>query len=87
MLTYRTGAAGSPSAGGAMADHLLEQTLPADKAELTSEPFRHLRVRRRRAGLVIDDPEAAVGQAVDEPVGGRRGVERRSGGRRCGSGA
>jgi hypothetical protein len=34
MLTYRTGAAGSPSAGGAMADHLMEQTLPVDKAEL-----------------------------------------------------
>ncbi len=34
MLTYRTGAAGSPSAAGAMVDHLREQTLPTDKAEL-----------------------------------------------------
>ncbi len=34
MLTYRTGAAGAPSAAGAMADHLREQTLPTDKAEL-----------------------------------------------------
>lgn len=34
MLTYRTGAAGSPSAAQAMAEHLGEQTLPADKVEL-----------------------------------------------------
>lgn len=34
MLTYRTGAAGSPSAAKAMAEHLGEQTLPAGKVEL-----------------------------------------------------
>lgn len=36
MLTYRTGAAGAPSAARAMADHLLEQTLPAAQAELAA---------------------------------------------------
>lgn len=34
MLTYRTGAAGAPSAAVAMAAHLLEQTLPQAQAEL-----------------------------------------------------
>ncbi len=34
MLTYRTGAAGSKSGGRAMANHLLEKTLPAEAAEL-----------------------------------------------------
>lgn len=36
MLTYRTGAAGAPSAARAMADHLLEQTLPQAQAELAA---------------------------------------------------
>lgn len=36
MLTYRTGAAGAPSAALAMALHLLEQTLPAAQAELAA---------------------------------------------------
>ena len=34
MLTYRTGAAGTPSAAMAMAAHLLEQTLPLAQAKL-----------------------------------------------------
>ena len=34
MLTYRTGAAGTPSGALAMAMHLLEQTLPRTQAEL-----------------------------------------------------
>jgi hypothetical protein len=34
MLTYRTGAAGSPSAAASMAEHLLQQTLPEAQAEL-----------------------------------------------------
>ena len=34
MLTYRTGAAGAPSAAAGMADHLLEQTLSPAQAEL-----------------------------------------------------
>ncbi len=36
MLTYRTGAAGAPSAAMAMAAHLLEQTLPRAQAELAA---------------------------------------------------
>lgn len=36
MLTYRTGAAGAPSAALAMAMHLLEQTLPQAQAELAA---------------------------------------------------
>ena len=36
MLTYRTGAAGAPSAALAMAEHLLEQTLPQAQAELAT---------------------------------------------------
>ena len=36
MLTYRTGAAGAPSAAMAMAAHLLEQTLPRVQAELAA---------------------------------------------------
>ena len=31
MMTYRTGAAGAPSAALAMARHLLEHTLPAEQ--------------------------------------------------------
>ncbi|UEM08137.1 relaxase domain-containing protein (plasmid) [Skermanella rosea] len=34
MLTYRTGAAGKPAIARAMAEHLMEQTLPRDKADL-----------------------------------------------------
>ena len=36
MLTYRTGAAGTPSAAMAMAAHLLEQTLPLAQAKLAA---------------------------------------------------
>jgi len=36
VLTYRTGAAGAPSAAIAMAAHLLEQTLPKAQAELAA---------------------------------------------------
>jgi len=36
VLTYRTGAAGAPSAAMAMAAHLLEQTLPRAQAELAA---------------------------------------------------
>ena len=34
MLTYRTGAAGAPSAALAMAKHLLEYTLPAEQMKV-----------------------------------------------------
>jgi hypothetical protein len=36
MLTYRTGAAGAPSAAAGMADHLLEQTLTPEQAALAT---------------------------------------------------
>lgn len=48
MLTYRTGAAGAPSAARAMADHLLEQTLPAAQAELAA--YYHRSVAPADAG-------------------------------------
>ncbi|HUN38914.1 MAG TPA: MobF family relaxase [Acetobacteraceae bacterium] len=56
MLTYRTGAAGAPSAARAMADHLLEQTLPQAQAELAAYYQR---------GVVAADPTHGV--AVAEP--------------------
>ena len=36
MLTYRTGAAGSPSTALAMAKHLLQQTLPTERANVAA---------------------------------------------------
>ena len=36
MLTYRTGAAGTPSSAMAMAQHLLKQTLPLPQAKLAA---------------------------------------------------
>ena len=56
MLTYRTGAAGAPSAARAMADHLLEQTLPQAQAELAAYYQR---------GVAPSDPTQGV--AVAEP--------------------
>lgn len=43
MMTYRTGAAGSPSTALAMAMHLTQQTLPADKADLASYYLRSMK--------------------------------------------
>jgi hypothetical protein len=34
MLTYRTGAAGAPSAARFMSEHLLQQTLPPEMAAM-----------------------------------------------------
>ena len=34
MLTYRTGAAGAPSATRNMSEHLLQQTLPPEMAAM-----------------------------------------------------
>ena len=50
MLTYRTGAAGAPSAALAMAEHLLEQTLPQAQAELASYYQRGLAPAAADAG-------------------------------------
>src|SRR5690349_12727459 len=77
MLTYRTGAAGKPSSARAMADHLMEQTLPRDKAELAryyqrgmepAEPGGHTAPEPRRdmrpkvASLLGIDPNRPVGR-------------------------
>jgi hypothetical protein len=51
MLTYRTGAAGTPSAAMAMAAHLLEQTLPLEQAKLAA-------YYQRVPTPVSDDPVA-----------------------------
>jgi hypothetical protein len=58
MLTYRTGAAGAPSAAMAMAAHLLEQTLPRTQAELATYYQR---------GLVPAADGAADTTTVAEP--------------------
>ena len=54
MLTYRTGAAGAPSAARAMADHLLEQTLPRAQAELAEYYQRGL--APAEAGVTVAEP-------------------------------
>lgn len=54
MLTYRTGAAGAPSAAAGMADHLLEQTLSPAQAELAGYYQQSL-------------PAASPGVTVAEP--------------------
>ena len=51
MLTYRTGAAGTPSAAMAMAAHLLEQTLPLAQAKLAT-------YYQRGPAPASDDPAA-----------------------------
>jgi hypothetical protein len=58
VLTYRTGAAGAPSAAMAMAAHLLEQTLPRAQAELG---IYH------QCGLVPTPDNADYSSAVAEP--------------------
>ena len=58
MLTYRTGAAGAPSAAMAMAAHLLEQTLPRAQAELATYYQR---------GLAPTADNADYSSAVAEP--------------------
>jgi hypothetical protein len=80
MLTYRTGAAGSPSAAKAMAEHLGEQTLPADKvelaqhyqrgmvaefdAELGQDVFAGEAMKLLRAGTVLGELQDALAAAV-----------------------
>ena len=61
MLTYRTGAAGAPSAAMAMAAHLLEQTLPRAQAELATYYQRGL------APNVASATNDAYASAVAEP--------------------
>ena len=87
MLTYRTGAAGAPSAARAMADHLLEQTLPQAQAELAeyyqrgsapaepgvtvAEPRRDMDPRVAR--LLALDPNRAPGvEAIAQLLAGNR---------------
>ncbi|WP_265887131.1 MobF family relaxase, partial [Roseomonas mucosa] len=59
MLTYRTGAAGAPSAAQAMAEHLLEQTLPQAQAELATYYQRGLAPAEADAGPGGHDVAAA----------------------------
>ena len=56
MLTYRTGAAGAPSAARAMADHLLEQTLPQAQAELAEYYQRGLAPAEPGHAVTVAEP-------------------------------
>src|SRR5271166_1022246 len=87
MLTYRTGAAGAPSAARAMADHLLEQTLPQAQAELAeyyqrglapaepgmtvAEPRRDMDPRVARL-LGVDPNRASSVEAIAQLLAGNR---------------
>jgi hypothetical protein len=87
MLTYRTGAAGAPSAAKAMGEHLLQQTLPPDMAVMaeyyaqgTQPPTpAEAAAARYAAELATGDPEAldrVVSREVDRladlaPTGAR----------------
>src|SRR5271166_1929651 len=87
MLTYRTGAAGAPSAARAMADHLLEQTLPQAQAELAeyyqrglapaelgvtvAEPRRDMDPRVARL-LALDPNRAPSVEAIAQLLAGNR---------------
>jgi len=63
MLTYRTGAAGAPSAARAMSEHLLQQTLSPEMAVMAE--YYH-------QGLSPPTPaEAAAARYAGETMGGR----------------
>ena len=79
MLTYRTAAAGSLSRGKAMANHLLEQTLPAEAAEFAryyqnglraaSPEEQMLRALARAVTKGFLDFEDAVGSLLESSAG------------------
>lgn len=54
MLTYRTGAAGAPSAAAGMADHLLEQTLTPEQAALAQ--YYQQGMEAAEPGVTVAEP-------------------------------
>jgi hypothetical protein len=54
VLTYRTGAAGAPSAAAGMADHLLEQTLTPEQAALAR--YYQQGLEAAAAGVTVAEP-------------------------------
>ena len=80
MLTYRTGAAGAPSAAKAMGEHLLQQTLSPEMAAMAeyyaqgmAPPTPAEAARARYAGEAKDG-HLPAGEALDELL--RREIDR-----------
>ena len=71
MLTYRTGAAGAPSAAMAMAKHLLEHTLPAEQMKVAEYYARGRCVDEAlEQGMgCVPTPRADMHPAVAEALG------------------
>ena len=69
MLTYRTGAAGAPSAARAMADHLLEQTLPRAQAELAEYYQRGLAPAEAGHAVTVAEPRRDMDPRVAALLG------------------
>ena len=77
MLTYRTGAAGAPSAAKAMGEHLLQQTLSPEMAEYYAQgmaPPTPAEAARARYGGEARDGRLPTSEALDELV--RREIDR-----------
>ena len=69
MLTYRTGAAGAPSAARAMADHLLEQTLPAAQADLAAYYQRGVVPAEAGHAVTLAEPRRDMDPRVADLLG------------------
>jgi TrwC relaxase/AAA domain len=69
VLTYRTGAAGAPSAARAMADHLLEQTLPRAQAELAEYYQRGLAPAEAGHAVTVAEPRRDMDPRVAALLG------------------
>ena len=69
MLTYRTGAAGAPSAARAMADHLLEQTLPRAQAALAEYYQRGLAPAEAGHTVTVAEPRRDMDPRVAALLG------------------
>ena len=74
MLTYRTGAAGAPSAARFMSEHLLQQTLPPEMAAMAEyyeqgvTPPTPADAAASRYGHLIVSVRLLVGDALDELI-------------------
>jgi hypothetical protein len=69
MLTYRTGAAGAPSAARAMADHLLEQTLPTAQADLAAYYQRGVAPAEAGHTVTLAEPRRDMDPRLAELLG------------------
>ncbi len=80
MLTYRTGAAGAPSAAKAMGEHLLQQTLSPEMAAMAEDyaqgiaPPTPAEAARARYAGEAKDGHLPAGEALDELL--RREIDR-----------